>query len=46
MKNVKFKKENLPIVLILILSAVLNFANLTIEGYGNEYYAAGVKACL
>ncbi|APM38036.1 glycosyltransferase family 39 protein [Clostridium kluyveri] len=46
MKNVKFKKENLPIVLILILSAVLNFANLTIEGYGNEYYAAGVKSML
>lgn len=46
MKDVKFKKENLPIVLILILSAVLNLANLTIEGYGNEYYAAGVKSML
>ena len=30
--------------LILILSGILNFANLSIEGYANGYYAAGVKS--
>ncbi|MFL0194757.1 glycosyltransferase family 39 protein [Clostridium sp. WILCCON 0269] len=46
MKKIKFTKEKFPIAIILVLSAVLNFANLTIEGYGNEYYAAGVKSML
>lgn len=38
--------EFLWLSLILILSAVLNFWNLTLEGYGNTYYAAGVKSML
>lgn len=46
MKNIKFKKENILIALILVLSSVLNLFNLTIEGYGNEYYAAGVKSMM
>lgn len=44
MKKLKFTKENLGILLILILSTILNFANIGIEGYGNGYYAAGVKS--
>ncbi|WP_017208918.1 glycosyltransferase family 39 protein [Clostridium beijerinckii] len=44
MKKLKLTKENISISLILILSSVLNFANIGIEGYGNSYYAAGVKS--
>lgn len=45
MKNrIKFAKENLGILLILLVSAILNFTNLGIEGYANTYYAAGVKS--
>ncbi len=44
MKKLKLTKETAFISLILILSAVLNFANIGIEGYGNSYYAAGVKS--
>lgn len=46
MKKIKFTKETLALSLILILSAVLNFANIAIEGYANGYYAAGVKSML
>jgi 4-amino-4-deoxy-L-arabinose transferase-like glycosyltransferase len=42
--KLKLTKENIGIALILILSAILNFANIGIEGYGNSYYAAGVKS--
>ncbi|EKQ56795.1 MULTISPECIES: glycosyltransferase family 39 protein [unclassified Clostridium] len=42
----KFLKENYLLIPVLILSAVLNFANLKLEGYGNIYYAAGVKSML
>ncbi|RII33260.1 glycosyltransferase family 39 protein [Clostridium chromiireducens] len=44
MKKYKFTKEYLGISLILILSGILNFANIGIEGNGNGYYAAGVKS--
>lgn len=44
MKKIKFTKETIALTLILILSAVLNLTNLNIEGYANEYYAAGVKS--
>jgi 4-amino-4-deoxy-L-arabinose transferase-like glycosyltransferase len=44
MKKIKITRENLGILLILILSAILNFSNIGIEGYGNGYYAAGVKS--
>lgn len=44
MKKIKFTKETFGLVMILIMSLVLNLANLSIEGYGNEYYAAGVKS--
>ncbi|MCD2348303.1 glycosyltransferase family 39 protein [Clostridium guangxiense] len=44
MEKIKFTKERIAITLILILSAVLNFVNIGIEGYGNSYYAAGVKS--
>jgi 4-amino-4-deoxy-L-arabinose transferase-like glycosyltransferase len=43
-KKFKLTKEAISISLILILSAILNFANIGIEGYGNSYYAAGVKS--
>ncbi|HEY8804852.1 MAG TPA: glycosyltransferase family 39 protein [Clostridium sp.] len=44
MKKIKLCKENILLSLILLLSAILNFANLSIEGYSNVYYAAGVKS--
>ena len=44
MNYIKLNKRNIGITLILILSAILNFANIGIEGYGNSYYAAGVKS--
>lgn len=43
-KNIRFTKERIALTLILILSAVLNFVNIGLEGYGNSYYAAGVKS--
>lgn len=45
-KKIEFKKDTIGISLILILSAVLNFTNLGIEGYANTFYAAGVKSML
>lgn len=42
--KIKFTKENVALILIVILSSVLNFVNLSIEGYGNSYYAAAVKS--
>lgn len=45
-RKIKLSKENLAILPILLLSAILNFANLGIEGYANTYYAAGVKSML
>ncbi|MCC5425339.1 ArnT family glycosyltransferase [Clostridium botulinum] len=44
MKKIKFTKENIALSLISILSLILNLANLNIEGYANQYYAAGVKS--
>lgn len=45
MKNkIRFTKETFMLSFILILSAILNFGNLSIEGYANGYYAAGVKS--
>lgn len=46
MKRIKFTKGNIALCGILLLSAILNFANLNIEGYGNSYYAAGVKSMM
>ena len=46
MKKIKFTKERLAITVVLLISTILNFGNLAIEGYGNEYYAAGVKSML
>ena len=44
MRRFKITKERLGVALVLILSAALNFANIGINGYGNGYYAAGVKS--
>lgn len=44
MKKIKLQKENYFLAAILILSAVLNIGNLGLQGYGNQYYAAGVKS--
>ena len=44
MKKLKLSKEKLLLSLVLLLSGILNFANLGIEGYSNLYYAAGVKS--
>lgn len=44
MKLFKFSIEKLLLSLILLLSGILNFYNLSIEGYSNLYYAAGVKS--
>src|SRR5690349_13314620 len=43
-KKIKLTKESIGLILIMILSSILNLANLSIEGYGNQYYAAGVKS--
>jgi len=45
-EKVKFTKANFGIGVILILSLILNFANLGIEGYANTYYSAGVKSMM
>lgn len=45
-KSFKFKRDKLAITLIVILAAILDFWNLGIEGFGNEFYAAGVKSML
>jgi len=45
-EKVKFTKQNFGIGAILILSVVLNFTNLGIEGYANTYYSAGVKSMM
>jgi 4-amino-4-deoxy-L-arabinose transferase-like glycosyltransferase len=44
MKMIKRSKENIFLALIAILSAILNFANLGIEGTANSYYAAAAKS--
>ena len=43
-RKVKLTKENISLSIIVVLSAILNFGNLSIEGYGNPYYAAAVKS--
>jgi 4-amino-4-deoxy-L-arabinose transferase-like glycosyltransferase len=45
-EKVRFTKQNFWIGIILILSIILNFANLGIEGYANTYYSAGVKSMM
>ncbi|WP_172408312.1 glycosyltransferase family 39 protein [Desulfosporosinus sp. FKA] len=40
------KKESFWVTLILMLSAVVNFGNIGIEGYANTFYAAGVKSMM
>src|SRR5215212_2822022 len=42
----KIAWHQLVLAAILVLSAFLNLYNLTAEGYGNPYYAAGVKNML
>lgn len=44
MKKIKFGKERLALAGVVLLSAILNLYNLGIEGYGNLYYASGVKS--
>ncbi|AAK80208.1 4-amino-4-deoxy-L-arabinose transferase-like glycosyltransferase [Clostridium acetobutylicum] len=44
MKKVKITKEGIALCIIVLISAVLNFFNLSIEGYGNAYYASAVKS--
>ena len=44
MRKIKFTRENIALLFILVLSSILNLTNLSIEGYANQYYAAGVKS--
>ncbi|MBV4415477.1 ArnT family glycosyltransferase [Clostridium tyrobutyricum] len=44
--RIRLTKRHIPLIFILLLSAVLNFVNLGIEGYGNIFYAAGVKSMM
>ncbi|MFL0245739.1 glycosyltransferase family 39 protein [Candidatus Clostridium stratigraminis] len=44
MKKIKITKETIALGLISLLSAMLNFVNLNIEGTANAYYAAAVKS--
>ncbi|EKQ56776.1 MAG: PMT family glycosyltransferase, 4-amino-4-deoxy-L-arabinose transferase [Clostridium sp. Maddingley MBC34-26] len=43
-KTFNILKSNYQLCMILLLSSILNFLNLGIEGYANEYYAAGIKS--
>ncbi len=44
MDKVKKYKEQICLAAIVIMSILFSFANLGIEGYSNQYYAAGVKS--
>lgn len=44
MKKVKFTKETIALIVIILISTILNFVNLGIEGYSNSYYASAVKS--
>ncbi|MHC1682410.1 MAG: glycosyltransferase family 39 protein [Clostridiaceae bacterium] len=44
MKTLKVTKESIALTLIAILSAILSFANISLEGTSNSYYAAAVKS--
>jgi len=46
MKTFRLTRERITLVLIAMLSALLNFVNLGIEGYSNQYYAVAVKSML
>ncbi|AJA48691.1 hypothetical protein CPAST_c26230 [Clostridium pasteurianum DSM 525 = ATCC 6013] len=43
MKKIKFTRETIALIIIVILSAILNFVNLSSAQY-NSYYAAAVKS--
>jgi 4-amino-4-deoxy-L-arabinose transferase-like glycosyltransferase len=43
-KKISFSRENIVLTMILILSGILNFANIGKEGYANQYYAAAAKS--
>jgi 4-amino-4-deoxy-L-arabinose transferase-like glycosyltransferase len=43
-KKVKITKETLGLSFVLLLSALLNFVNLGLEGYANTFYSAAVKS--
>lgn len=43
-KKIKFTKETCLLSLITMLSIILNFTNLSIEGTANSYYAAAAKS--
>ncbi|AGK96730.1 glycosyltransferase family 39 protein [Clostridium pasteurianum] len=44
MKKIKFTKETIALIVIILISAILNFVNLGIEGYSNSYYTSAVKS--
>jgi 4-amino-4-deoxy-L-arabinose transferase-like glycosyltransferase len=44
LKKIRLTKEATALGLITLLSALLNFVNLSIEGTANSYYAAAVKS--
>jgi 4-amino-4-deoxy-L-arabinose transferase-like glycosyltransferase len=44
LKKIKLTKETIALSLITLLSAMLNFVNLNIEGTADAYYAAAVKS--
>lgn len=46
MKILQKAKEDILLLPVAGVSLILNFANLSIEGYGNEYYAAAVRSML
>lgn len=46
MKKIRFTSEQIALTAILFLSAILNFSNLSVQEYANQYYSAGVKSML
>ncbi|QAA34514.1 glycosyltransferase family 39 protein [Clostridium manihotivorum] len=45
-KKFRLNWETICLTALLVLSAILSLANLSIEGYANTYYSAGVKSML
>ena len=46
MKAIKRHREQIALILILMLAGFLSFFNIWNEGYGNEFYAASVRSMI
>lgn len=46
MNKLSLRKEHYALIIILIVSSVLNLANIGIEDFGNLYYASAIKSMI